>query len=422
MYALVDCNNFYVSCERVFKPALRNVPVVVLSNNDGCIISRSSEAKALGIKMAVPTHEVRDIIEKHNVRLFSSNYTLYADMSNRVMSILGSFVSDMEVYSVDEAFLNLSGFERFDLSEYGRQITQTVTRGTGIPVSMGIAPTKTLAKLANSFAKKYPRYNNVCLIDNEEKRLKALELSQVGSVWGIGRRLQRFLEKNNITTALQLAQQPRAWIRKYMTVTGERTWLELNGFPCIDMEIVSPHKKQICTSRMFGNPQTTFEGVSEAITLYASICAEKLRKQNACALAVMVFIHTNTRKNDNTQNNKSCTIRFPVAANDTTDIVKYALYALKNIYKDGYRYKKGGVIITDIVPDSAVQMDLFDEKDRDRQRRLMKVVDRLNSGYTKNTLFLARQGINREWYHKQEYLSPCYTTKLSDVIQINCNI
>ncbi len=419
MYALVDCNNFYVSCERVFQPRLKNTPVVVLSNNDGCVVSRSNEAKALGIKMAVPAHEVRDIIVRNKVAVFSSNYTLYADMSARVMASLQKFVPDMEIYSVDEAFLNLSGMEYYDLEEYGRAITETVTRNTGLPVSMGIAPTKTLAKLANHYAKKFSKYENVCVIDSQEKMIKALRITPIGEIWGIGRRINRFLEKNDVYTAYDFTCKSRAWVRKHLTVTGERTWLELKGEPCIDLEAMPADKKQICTSRMFGIPQTSIEGISEAITLYASICAEKLRKQKSCAVSLLVLLSAkNIRQEEYRYYSK--VIKLPVPTSDTSEIVKYALVALRSICREGYRYKKGGVIITEIADDKAIQMNLFDNKDRTKSQSLMKVLDKLNSGYINNKITLASQGTNNIWKHKQEHLSPCYTTKLNDIITINC--
>jgi len=396
-----------------------NKPVVVLSNNDGCVVSRSNEAKALGIKMAVPTHEVRDIIRRHNVAVFSSNYTLYADMSSRVMATLQEFASDIEIYSVDEAFLDLRGMELYDLQEYGQIVTTTVTRNTGLPVSMGVAPTKTLAKLANHYAKKYPLYRNVCLMDSDEKRVKALQITPVGEIWGIGRRISRFLGQHNIRTAYDLTQKNRAWVRKHLTVTGERTWLELQGIPCIDLERIPPEKKQICTSRMFGIPQTSIDGVSEAITLYASICAEKVRKQRSCAVSLLVLL---SAKNVGEEESRyfSSVINLPVPTSDTAEIVQHAHMVLQKIFRPGYRYKKGGVIITEVIDAAAVQMSLFDNRDRQKHSRLMKVLDRVNSGYVSNSIFLASQGTNNRWKHKQEYLSPCYTTRLSDVIKISC--
>ena len=418
MIALVDCNNFYASCERAFNPNWNNRPVVVLSNNDGCGSARSNEAKALGIKMGVPAYQIKNEIERYGIGVFSSNYTLYGDMSNRVMTMLSSYSPNIEVYSIDECFLDFSGFERYDLKEYGEEIVRTVSKGTGIPVSMGIAPTKTLAKVANKFAKKYKGYKGVCIIDTEEKRIEALKRTEIGDVWGIGHRYTKRLALYGVSTAYDFAQMPKAWVRQQMTVVGERTWKELNGEPCIDLELVTPDKKQICTSRAFGEAISEIEGLEEAVSSYASICAGKLRKQRSCAQVLMVFIHTNNFREDLPQYFQNCVVKLPVPTNSTPEIVHYALIALRNIYRKGYFFKKAGVIIIDIVPDSAIQQNMFDNVDRERQKKLMKVVDRLNSGFNRNNLTLAVQGGRRKWKLKQELLSPCYTTRLSDIINI----
>ena len=418
MIALVDCNNFYASCERAFNPNWNNRPVVVLSNNDGCVIARSNEAKALGIKMGVPAYQIKNEIERYGIGVFSSNYTLYGDMSNRVMTMLSSYSPNIEVYSIDECFLDFSGFERYNLKEYGEEIIRTVSKGTGIPVSMGIAPTKTLAKVANKFAKKYKGYKGVCIIDTEEKRIEALKRTEIGDVWGIGHRYTKRLALYGVSTAYDFAQMPKAWVRQQMTVVGERTWKELNGEPCIDLELVTPDKKQICTSRAFGEAISEIEGLEEAVSSYASICAGKLRKQRSCAQALMVFIHTNNFREDLPQYFQNCVVKLPLPTNNTPEIVHYALIALRNIYRKGYFFKKAGVIIIDIVPDSAIQQNMFDNVDRERQKKLMKVVDRLNSGFNRNNLTLAVQGGRRKWKLKQELLSPCYTTRLSDIINI----
>lgn len=416
MYGLCDCNNFYASCERVFNPALNKRPVVVLSNNDGCVIARSNEVKKLGIKMGVPFYQIKDEIRKYNIAVFSSNYTLYGDMSNRVMFLLSEFTPNLEIYSIDEAFLDLSGFN--NLSAYGREITRTVSRGTGIPVSLGIAPTKTLAKVANKFAKKYPKYNRTCVIDTNEKRIKALQLTEIGDVWGIGHRNERKLKTMGINTAYDFTQLNRSWVRKYMTVVGERTWLELNGHPCAGLELYQPDKKSICTSRAFGHAVSDIEQLKEAVAYYASVCAEKLRSQKSCACSLMVFIHTNNFREDLPQYFPNSVIKMPVPTSSTMEITRYALEALYKIFREGYQYKKAGVIITEIVNNSGIQTNLFDTIDRDKHNRLMKVVDNLNSGFARNKLTLAIQGTDKAWNLKRELLSPCYTTKLSDVIRI----
>lgn len=417
MYALVDCNNFYASCERVFRPDLNGKPVVILSNNDGCVISRSNEAKILGIDMGVPYYQIKESIQKYNITVFSSNYTLYGDMSNRVMTILSSFSPNIEIYSIDEAFLDMSGFNL--LPEYGKHVVDTVTKWTGIPVSMGMASTKTLAKVANKFAKKFKAYQGVCIIDNEDKRIKALQNTKICDIWGIGRRNAVKLQAQGVVTAYDFTQLSRSWVRKYMTIVGERTWLELNGESCIDLEKEQPEKKQICTSRSFGKPIDNIEQLEEAVSYYISICSEKLRSQNSHAFSLMVFIHTNNFREDLPQYFNQTVVRLPVPSDSTMELTKYAIEGLRRIYRKGFLYKKAGVIITEIVPNkNGVQTNLFDTIDRDKHKRLMQVVDNLNKGFTSNVLFLAIQGQRKEWNLKRELLSPCYTTNINDVIKL----
>lgn len=415
MYGLVDCNNFYASCERVFNPSLNGKPVVVLSNNDGCVIARSNEAKALGIKMGIPAYQIKDLVSSHGVAVFSSNYTLYGDMSGRVMSMLAELSPEIEVYSIDEAFVNLDGIR--DLESIGRKMVSGVTRGTGIPVSLGVAPTKTLAKIANKFAKKYPAYDQLCIIDSEEKRIKALQLTEIGDVWGIGRRQAAKLQKQGIKTAYDFTRLSGAWVRKNMTVVGERTWKELHGISCIDMENAPPAKKQICTSRSFGKMLTDIDTISEAIASHASTCAKKLRKQQSYAASLMVFIHTNNFREDLPQYWKNTVIHLPVPTNDTQEIVHYALAGLRTIYLNGYQYKKAGVIITEIT--EGAQLGLFDLVDRDKRERLMQAVDKINGEHGHN-IKLAVQGTGRGWKLKQEQLSGHYTTNLNQIIDIKC--
>lgn len=411
----MDCNNFYASCERVFNPALNGKPIVVLSNNDGCVIARSNEAKALGIKMGVPAYQIKDLVSSHEVSVFSSNYTLYGDMSGRVMSILAGLAPELEVYSIDEAFINLDGIQ--DIQLLGTKIVNKVTCGTGIPVSLGIAPTKTLAKVANKFAKKYPAYNRLCIIDTEEKRIKALQLTDINDVWGIGRRQASKLENQGVKTAYDFTQLSGTWVRKYMTVVGERTWKELRGLSCIDMESAPSAKKQICTSRSFGKMVEDIETMSEAIATHASTCAKKLRKQKSYAVSLMVFIHTNNFREDLPQYWKNTVITLPVPTNDTLEIVHYALEGLRNIFMQGYQYKKAGVIITEIV--TSAQMGLFDTVDRDKRERLMRAIDKVN-GEHRQLIKLAVQGTGREWKLKQEQLSQRYTTDMNEILTINC--
>lgn len=415
MFGLVDCNNFYASCERVFNPSLNGKPIVVLSNNDGCVIARSNEAKVLGIKMGVPAYQIKDLVKKHDVAVFSSNYVLYGDMSGRVMSMLAELAPEIEVYSIDEAFLNLEGIQ--DLQTLGSKIVRQVTRGTGIPVSAGIASTKTLAKVANKFAKKYPAYNRLCIIDTEEKREKALKLFEIGDIWGIGRRQATKLEKQGIKTAYDFTQLPGSWVRKNMTVTGERTWKELRGISCIDMESAPPAKKQICTSRSFGKMVEDIDTMSEAIATHASTCAKKLRQQKSYAMSLMVFIHTNNFREDLPQYWKNTIIKLPVPTSDTLEIVHYALEGLKSIFMPGYQYKKAGVIITEIV--TSAQLGLFDTVDREKREKLMQAIDKVN-GEHRHLVKLAVQGNGRDWKLKQEQLSKRYTTDINEVLTIKC--
>lgn len=416
MFGLLDCNNFYASCERVFNPALNGHPVIVLSNNDGCVIARSNEAKAIGIPMGAPAFKIRELIKSHNVAVFSSNYTLYGDMSARVMSILTEQVPDIEIYSIDEAFVNLVGIN--DLPAISGRIVNTIIRGTGIPVSLGVATTKTLAKIANKFAKKYPAYNRVCIIDSEEKRIRALQLTEIGDVWGIGKKQVVKLEKQGVKTAYDFTQLPGSWVRKYMTVVGERTWKELQGISCIDMENVPPAKKQICTSRSFGKMVEDFETMAEAVATYASICAKKLRQQKSYALSLMVFIHTNNFREDLPQYWRNTVIHLPVPTSDTLEIVHYALAGLRSIFMQGYQYKKAGVIITEIVS-GGIQTSLFDSMDRTKRTKLMQAIDRINGEHTQKVK-LAIQGSGRDWKLRQEQLSGHYTTDINEILTINC--
>ena len=417
MFGLIDCNNFYASCERVFNPSLNRRPVVVLSNNDGCVIARSSEAKALGIPMGEPAYKLKALIEANQVVVFSSNYVLYGDMSHRVMTTVAQFAPDMEIYSIDEAFLLFDGFENINLKEYGEIIVRTTTRNTGIPVSLGIAPTKTLAKLANKFAKKYKDYKGVCVIDTDEKREKALKLTAIGDVWGIGRQYAKKLEYYSIHTAWDFTQRSKSWVRHTMGVVGERTWLELKGTPCVEMDKTTT-KKSICTSRSFGERLTELSPISEAVSNFAASCAEKLRKQHSLASVIMVFIQTNPNATNLPQHCKQVVLQLPVPTNDTTELINFALRGLKAIFAEGFQFKKAGVIVSGIVPERPLQGDLFDTRNRDKFSKIMTVMDSLNASYGKQKVKIAAQGFDRKWKLKNERLSPCYSTKLKDVLEI----
>ena len=421
MIALVDCNNFYVSCEQVFRPDLCGKPVVVLSNNDekGCIVARSEEAKKLGITMGNPFFKWEKFFQENKVTYFSSNYALYGDMSARVMKTIREFVEEMDVYSIDEAFLDLSAYQNLDLRIFGRKIARTILQNTGIPVSIGIARTRTLAKIASKFAKKYKGYEGVCLITNEQQRIQALKLFNVGDIWGIGRQYTNFLNRNGIFTAYDFICRPQSWIRKYLTVNGARTWQELQGTPCVGLEQAAA-KKSICTSRSFGFLITDYTILSETVSEFAASCARKLREQNTAAAAVSVFIHTNPFREQSIQFYADQTARLEVATDNTGEIIKTALLLLKQMYKPGYELKKAGVIVSAIVPAGQIQGNLFDHKDRRQFRKADAVMDKINNRYGRNTLKTAAQvaPAKTSWKLHSKYLSPAYTTNWNELIRI----
>lgn len=416
MIGLIDCNNFFASCERVFNPSLNGRPIVVLSNNDGCVIARSEEVKRLGVKMGVPFYQIKDQVKRDNIAVFSSNYTLYGDLSRRVMSILADQVPEIAVYSIDEAFLDLAGIK--NLSDFGQELVRKTSKGSGIPVSLGIAPTRTLAKLANHFAKKYSAYNRVCIINSEEKRIKALKKTPVGSVWGIGRRTRKTLEYYSIETAYDLTQKSRSWVRSKMTVVGERTWLELQGIPCITSDSVV-EKQQICTSRSFGDTVTDFDSLRESVANFASQGAYKLRKQSSLAQGMIVFAYTNRHREDLEQYYPAKIVRFSFATADTLEIVKHARVALEDIYREGYEYKKAGVILTNIINESDYMRDLFDPLDREKQKRIATAIDKINNKNGAGSIQLAAQGVDKaSWNLRREFLSKCPSTNIKDIIEV----
>jgi len=414
LFALVDCNNFYVSCERVFDPKLEGKPVVVLSNNDGIVVARSNEAKALGIGMGVPEFQIRHLIRRHDVQVFSSNYTLYGDMSQRVMETLAQFTPNLEVYSIDEAFLSLSGFTSRDLTEYGRTIKATVKRWTGIPVSVGIAETKTLAKVAGRVAKRSIGAAGVFDLTVCQDRNALLALTPVEDIWGIGRNWARLLKQHGITTALSLREADVHWVRGTMGVVGERLVRELHGVSCLALDDCPPPKQGITVSRSFGRSVTTLAEMKEAVAFYTGRAAEKLREERLAVTVLTVFLTTNTFK-DEPQYSNAATIKLPVATDSTFDMLRHALHGVERIYRDGYRYKKAGVMLTALVPASQVQGDLFDQQDRERSRTLMRVLDRLNDHMGAGTLRYAAEGITKRWQARFERRSPAYTTRWEEL-------
>lgn len=418
MYALVDCNNFYASCQRVFEPHLIGKPVVILSNNDGCVIARSNEAKALGIPMGAPAFEYRKLFEMHNVYVYSSNYALYGDMSSRVMNTLSTYTPDIEIYSIDEAFLKFSGFDLFNLEEYGNEIKRTVTRNTGIPISVGFAPTKALAKVANKIAKKFPeRTKNVYVIDTEEKRIKALKWTKIEDVWGIGRKHTKRLQAKQIFNAYQFTQLPDEWIRKVMAVVGLRLKHELEGKPTLDLE-TPKSKKMIATTRSFEKPMTQLEDLAERVATFTASCAQKLRKQNSHCNMIMVFVHTNNFRKDQPQYSRNIVVKTDFPTNSTIELNRYAQIGLKTIFKEGYLYKKAGVIVMGLTPNNETQLSLFNTSNPKHQP-LMSVIDKLNQSYGTNKIKFGTQSLGRQWKMKQEKLSPSYTTKINDIITVN---
>ncbi len=417
MYALVDGNNFYASCERVFRPDLNGKPVVVLSNNDGCVIARSNEAKALGIPMGAPAFELKQLIEEHNVAVFSSNFALYGDMSNRVMTMLSSFAPEMEIYSIDEAFLKFEGFDDWDLRAYGLEMKNKVGKATGIPISIGFAPTKALSKVANKIAKKFPKeWNGVYVLDTEAKRLKALNYFKVEDVWGIGGAYTRLLNARGIKNALQFTQLPDAWVRKHMTVMGLRLKKDLEGVPSFELE-ESKAKKNIATTRTFDGNYTKFGQIEERVATFAAKCAEKLRKQHSCCNALLVFLHTNPHRKDLGQYYRSVVVTLPFPTNSTIDLIGHATHGLKTIFKQGYHYKKAGVIVMDICSDRYIQQNLFAQPNA-RHKAVMQAVDKINRETGKAMVKFAVQDLGRTWKMRQERLSPRYSTQLSEVIKV----
>ena len=419
LFGLADCNNFYCSCERVFHPDLIGKPVVVLSNNDGCVIARSEESKALGIKMGDVFYQVKDRLEQNDVAVFSSNYNLYGDMSRRVMSLLSRYSPKVDVYSIDEAFLDFTGMGTSEeLTEYCRKMVRHIGKGTGIPISLGIAPTKTLAKMASKFAKKHKGYEGVCLMDTDEKREKALKLFDVADVWGIGHRSVEKLNYYGIKTAWDLTQKSESWVRREMTVTGVRTWKELRGESCISIEEL-PHKKSICTSRSFAEQGLNkLAEVEEAIANFAAQCSRKLREQHTVCSSMTVFAHTSRFRQDLPQSYIYQTVNLIVPSNDQQELVSLAVKTLRANWKDGdgYFYKKAGVILWGICRDNAIQANLFDQVDREKQAALAKAIDAINRKNGHNKIRVAVQGDEKGWQLKREYISKQYTTNLDDVI------
>lgn len=420
-YGVCDCNSFFASCERVFRPDLRTRPVVVLSNNDGCVVAMTSEAKALGLKRGQPYYQVRQLCREKGVAVFSSNYTLYGDLSSRVMQLLAEHLGDIEIYSIDEAFFTIPST---DVDTACRQslmrLKDDIMRGVGIPVSIGVAPTRTLAKVANHFAKRVAGYRGVCVIDNEHRRQRALQLFPAADVWGIGRRYNRVLETYGIKTASAFAALPEAWVRKQFHEPCVQTWRELNGISCITLHDHA-EKQSICTSRSFEHTISAWDDMAEATANFAASCARKLRRQHSVAGLVSVFLLTDSHRTDLPQYHNLRSVALPTPTDSTNEIVGYALKALRSILRDGFLYKKSGVILGDITPaGQGIQQDLFDTTDHPKLRRLSEAIDRISRTWGDDAVHLAVQSASKaDWNLRRQFQSPHYTTDIRDVIRVN---
>ena len=416
--ALIDCNSFYVSCERLFNPKIRKLPVVGLSNNDGCIISRSNEAKALGIKMGEPYFKARNIIIKNNVQVFSSNYSLYGDISRRVMRTLKRFNSKIEVYSIDEAFLDLSNFSDKEVKDVGKEIRNTVLQWTGIPTSIGIAETKTLSKVANHIAKK--QKSGVVSLVNIKDLDPILEKVEVRDIWGVGKQLSKFYIKNGIYNAKQLKNASNTWIKKTKNVLSSRTAMELRGVPCIEIETKQAKRKSCCVSRSFGKKVEKLRELKESVTSYCLNAAEKIRSESLVCKSITVFIRTSPFQNKCVFYSNSKTIDFPIATNNSIEIVKNALTGLDLIYKDGFKYQKAGIILSGL-SDSEKGNSLFKSTKDEKIKNLMQSIDNTNYRYGRSTISLASAGINKKWSMRRQYSSKIDTADFYSLPKILAN-
>ncbi|MBR3015273.1 MAG: DUF4113 domain-containing protein [Bacteroidaceae bacterium] len=431
MYGIIDCDNCYVSCERVFRPDLEGKPVVVLSNNDGCVVARSNVAKALGIKGGIPYYQLAELFPNEKIAVFSSNYELYGDLTGRVMSLISQEVPAYFRYSIDECFVYFDGFDKgTDFKQWGEALHRKVKQGVGMPISIGIAPNKTLAKVASHFAKKYIGYRHCCVIDSDEKRAKALKLFPVEDVWGIGRRYSRKLNMLGVDTAYDFASRPEDWVRTtFNNIVLLRTWRELNGADCVPNEQLAD-KQSICTSRSFPGMITSYDELRTHVSNYAVRCAEKLRRQHSVASIVSVFLNTNSFREDLAQYWNSREMRLVTPTNSTIEIVKAASEVLKSIYRQGFRYKKAGVILMGITEETPLQTDLFDinAENIQRMRRLDKVIDRINQTQGSETVVIGAQqytsknGIGKADVFanaiKHDFRSKNPSTRITDIIQL----
>ncbi len=416
MFALVDCNNFYASCERVFNPSLQHKPIVILSNNDGCIISRSDEAKELGIPMGAPIFKYRKLLNTHNVQILSSNYSLYGDMSSRVMSILKQFTPDIQVYSIDESFLKLDGFENYDLTNYGVIIKDRILKWTGIPTCVGIAPTKALSKVANKIARKYTvETNGVYVIDSEIKTTNALKWTKIKDIWGIGSKLSNRLSMKGCKNAYDFTQLPESWVKSNMSVVESRLQRDLLGIPTLNLE-VQKSKKSIATTRTFEKPLFDIESIKERISTFSFVSGEKLRRQKSHCHMIIILLRSNSFREDLKQHYATKVISLPYPTNSSLVLSNYAIKAIESVFKKGIAYKKAGIILTGLVPSNNYQLNIFDWENSNHQP-LMNAIDKINYKFS-NKIKLANQDLKKTWKMKQDYLSPNYTTNLQDIIKV----
>ena len=416
MFALVDCNNFYASCERVFQPQYRKSPIAILSNNDGCVISRSDEAKDLGLPMGAPAFKYSSFFKNHHVKVFSSNYPLYGDMSSRVMSILKQFSPNIEIYSIDEAFILLNSKD--DVNTLGHNIRNRVLQWTGLPTCVGIAPTKALSKVANKIARKFPQETGgVFVIDSDIKRIKALKWTKIKDVWGIGRQLEKRLAQQNILTAYDFTQLSDNWVKTQFSITELNLKKDLEGIITLGLEDDHPVKKSIATTRSFEGTYTDVKDIKERVATFANSCAEKLRAQNSNCNILIILLQGNRFEKDSKTYKNSITVVLPHTTNSSLTIVKNAIKAIDTLYKKGVKYKRAGVIVTGLVPTNNHQLDMF-SSENPKHQPLMKVMDKLNKKYGDDKLKIANQDLQKTWKMKQDHLSYQYTTKFNDILII----
>ncbi len=422
MFALVDCNNFYVSCERVFQPQFQNKPVVILSNNDGCVISRSEEAKALGIPMGAPEFKYKNLIKQHNIQVFSSNYALYGDLSNRVMKTLQGFTPDIENYSIDEAFLNFEKVKIDDYNDYGIQIKKRIQKWVGIPVCVGFGETKALSKIANRIAKKFKeRTAGIHVIDTDEKRTKALKWTKIEDVWGIGYRLSKKMKAKNIHTAYDFTlAHNTAFIQNCMGVLGLRLQMELQGKSVLQLEEQPSAKKSIAVTRTFEKSVNTFEEMKERVSTFATVASEKLRKQNSCCYGIVLYIRKNQYQTSSNRYNYTTFTHLPFASQSALTLSQAAIKMLKNVFEEGEIYNKAGIILTEIIPKEEKQFHLFEEENP-KHEKLMKVMDSIRKKTGERKIRLGNQDLNKTWKMKQNHLSKRYTTNSKELLEIKCH-